>query len=1323
MFFIKHITYFTRNITINNINSTYGPTPIFYSSSEDEIHNEALINDGISSQHETDNCEVFSTGTEVCEKKLTLSKEQVDELISQVVQEKTLQSQQVFDNFEKLSLEEAKTLIHETIKNRIVNYLSPFNIVFVDMIKVVQQLNRDPTIRSFIGKLMVNINSTAVTEEIQGSEVLHEMAVELHLLFRCFREYSCLIEGKTAPKAKKRNILEALEIYLRVVNLYVRIESLVLNTGTYETKNLCRNLKKYCDVLYYACHNEDILKICSKSLSPDMDVVTSVLKHPPSLSHMNLYLDSLDNCLFSLVQFQLKIKSSYHDPLTQAIHQIRKIQNVTAGKPLNELIESILGFQADLNVALKEYLGAIQKIVIISKSNKNNQPLKACFENLLENAPMSWSTYDKMIPLIVNIMVTWQPFNESQECMLMKLEKQVQAANQKIKKSIEQINRNQKNKTKSNNSRTEFRILLSSIEKLTSIELFQKNLNALVVESGRIPMLTMQEMFVFFSKINIKVDEAKNFQQSVLTLNPYLKINFPCSSFSPLDLLIFQIFQCYDSNKTERDAFNDQIKELALKLLPQLIQQLTSFNSIFIKNPEANISNLREITYYSLEAIIQNLKRVINQETNPENTLKKHALKLSKDALVNLLVGCEDYQIFLHFLTSFLLCPMSTKHEISLCDLPLIQQQMEIIGCSAHQMNILQNLINLENVIKEREILAPPEKKIFWKLNLKHVTLAKLEIKKRQDILDKCNENLQICLNHEEALDALHHCAEKLKFLKKSYAAWSSQIMTLSNLAIEEMNKEVSNPELYNPLFVISTWDCWVNYLKGTIEEIVSLNAPQKLYSTKLNRKTISVSILEDSSSDSEEASIDIIPSNLPQETYQLSSYERRYSILADLKKMLPPILNELEPIESLIFRSKKRNELIQNSFYYLALIEEAKGWNTSTNVHEALLKREQIDHVLLLEATEKIALISLRIGTKESPNLHIFNSNHQNRSLMYTHNGELLTALILSANKQWYEKQELEPWIKNQDILLKKSYWFKEDQPLISGVYQIDTCCEKIWHDLIVAARLHKDENNSERTGKFLNWSVCIQKLKINQEPNLPVMPIQEIDLFMPEIITMANLLQFDPQCHEYVQESIVALKSILQFNQILFAYNNINQMPLFFAARSAEIQVGLISLSLILSLSTFKSAFDQPHPLLLDDEGKNLGRPFFHTHRIDKLWNALKLHCSQNMCSETIKKLDKFLPLFVGDPRYPYPNKTAIAKHQITLYEKVYLYQKFEQRSWFSEGDKKLLSKHTGKKGHWQTNQIKEILKEEIGVALEEQKNRTLFALHLAKVILAIK
>lgn len=169
-------------------------------------------------------------------------------------------------------------------------------------------------------------------------------------------------------------------------------------------------------------------------------------------------------------------------------------------------------------------------------------------------------------------------------------------------------------------------------------------------------------------------------------------------------------------------------------------------------------------------------------------------------------------------------------------------------------------------------------------------------------------------------------------------------------------------------------------------------------------------------------------------------------------------------------------------------------------------------------------------------------------------------------------------------------------------------------------------------------------------------------------------------------------------------------------FAMRSSEIQVSLLSLTTQLLLCFVKVPSDSVHPLFLDINGQEGdGRPLMHCHRADKIFGVLQQF--KDWHTEEHEALKASLNTFAGDPRYPFPNKTAMTNDLIAIYQKVYLQHKVHHDAFSDKQDKKLLQRHLGA-GTWKlpTTEQEALLSQSLQSDIEQQKAKTALAFDLA-------
>lgn len=1200
------------------------------------------------------------------------TQEELDEIISQGLHYKTLEFQVQCQRIDNLTLQQAKNEIEKLTEGKIVKFLSTINILFVEVMKVVEQLGNDQKILNFVGAVGLNDGKDLIEEDVQGSVALHQLAVELHLLFRKFHEYSSIFKGKTAPKDDRVKLMDAQNIYIRVYNYLLNIEGIVKKKNT--STKLYSTLKLYVKVLCHICHNEDMLKKMSVSTSDIEKVENSILAYPPSLANMNLYLDSIKVFQFSLSHCRTKIKNDYTIPLEKAIEEINKLSGSSAIQGLGYLTSTINEFISFLS---RMENGIPKKMQDTISGTNVLTSLTACFQSL-ENTSSFLSTIVQMTPFVKEVGISLNAYRTEQKKLYDHFKEDKKIVFQRLNKAISSIKKTMGNKSNQLNE------ILLEIKKIACSETLTETFDALIDQSFRVPMCTFQEIDIFFDIMEPFNEKALTFQKSQL---PFL----PISSFNHLDLLMLQIFQCVDPEGKE-DPFQNTIRKIItneISLLLNRIQVIQS-NSTINKITETEKDKFREDLIPILSSIVDILKKAFSEKLSEDMGKRSYSLKRTISALDNYLNDLPKVHIFFkHFASTFLdLC--STQHDISEMDLPLIQKYVHLLVFQSDAANIEETIVSLENLMEKRAALVAPQAKFFWNLNHKYMTLAKFGIRKTVQIFKVCHEKLQASPSKEDCLRVLHEYKRKMDSLENDYNAWTFQINMMNAIA---SGKE--DNELIDLLSAVTAWDSCINYYRESLDDIVSSNKMPKKTSKPRIRSVSDFLDAETSNSDSSDL-VETTPFTPQQETYQESPYEGMLSLLNTLKAQNAPILNSEEQFESYFFRNKKRDELIQNSYFYLALIEEAKLWEE--DVQKLFQKRMQVDQMLLLEATEKLVLCHTTIKPEDF------------QQLIYTHNGEELVSRV---NKTWFAHQDIVVSIQHQESLLKKAYWFKEDIQIVGGIKEIVSCSHKVWMDLA-------DENSGKQNPfasqvkKFQECLFRIHKLKSASYANFSLLSSssKEADVLISNIDNLKKNLQ--AQCSDIALEHSLAIERALDLYQLLSAYEHKDQMPLFFTMRLAEIQVNLLSSALILALSTINV---NDHPLLKDEHD----RPLSYCHRVDRLWPILKDHVKNTMSSEDIKILDTHIPLFIGDPRYPLSKPHPLVNDLVKMVEKVYLLQKIDHGGWFKAEDEKLLIKYLGKNYKLFTLQDwKEILTKKVLKGILEVEKKTLLALQLTEVIL---
>lgn len=233
---------------MNNIN----PLPSFlkaylYSTSSSEEEDSPIL----SSQDA--NGETSNLTEEISSKEN--GKEEFDRAISQVVQLTTVRFKEACNSKKRLTLKEATTLIHEITRGKIVHHISSLDILFVELMKVLQQFRQNVPLSTFKGEVLIFGSGIRLKEVVNGGQLLEKILTQFHLLFRCLCEYSILFEGVNAQEKNKLKISQSQSIYLNLSGIYARLESIITQHGNPEAKYHLHRLKEFLDLLYYLCHN------------------------------------------------------------------------------------------------------------------------------------------------------------------------------------------------------------------------------------------------------------------------------------------------------------------------------------------------------------------------------------------------------------------------------------------------------------------------------------------------------------------------------------------------------------------------------------------------------------------------------------------------------------------------------------------------------------------------------------------------------------------------------------------------------------------------------------------------------------------------------------------------------------------------------------------------------------------------------------------------------------------------------------------------------------------------------------------------------------
>lgn len=351
-----------------------------------------------------------------------------------------------------------------------------------------------------------------------------------------------------------------------------------------------------------------------------------------------------------------------------------------------------------------------------------------------------------------------------------------------------------------------------------------------------------------------------------------------------------------------------------------------------------------------------------------------------------------------------------------------------------------------------------------------------------------------------------------------------------------------------------------------------------------------------------------------PPQSYIPTPYERMLEPLHHLQGLAPVSLGQEEEPFSRFMRTEKMAHAVRNHLFLLELLEEEKA-----TLALQTLFRGSTDQFRLLEMTEKLALTYLPIrGISQKQHL-ILDPNQRH---LFSHDGVHL-AHILSQEEPLFGEGE---FLKDQERVLKVGYWFRGEIPPANP--KIVSCCQDIWPKLVA--------KGSTEANPFVFSLREMQRYRHKEQRQLHQSIAIPRDL--PPLATLIAALEGK------------ALQPIVDLAKALNEHRKMRlSCPLLFTNRHAEVQVGLLSTLMQSCLATFdiKIQTDEgpKHPLDCNYDGT---RPLRYSHNVEHLWKALS-----PLLKEGDESLAAKLKLFVGDPRYPYPNKNAITADLVTTFE----------------------------------------------------------------------
>ncbi len=1142
-------------------------------------------------------------------------------------------------------------------KEIIVPYLSLLNIQFVDLSRTLKELANDRRITTCKAGLL-NLEKKKKSTACQGKEVINELSFQLHLIFSDLRRYRMFSNGIRDKETFPERLASVKERLEIVFGLYEMIHSICV--VEYGDGAKCTQLKQHLDILKLLCNNPEFLEQNLQSLAAGLPNELPSPKAP----YFEFYLTSLDAALNALTIYRTATQQTYEIPLKEAIG---KLKNIPHSNSLIEQLNQFITLIKSCEIAVQ-----LEKIILTAKTNKkDNDHLKALFESLETTDQFPTAVYQEMHPLIMKIITPW---NINLDPLFHQFQKQVD----KARFSTEGLIRELKKSTKKSLHST-----LNTILTCINCDDYLSYANAFLCDPGRMPKFTAVQIAKFLDLLSSLQQKYDVLVQKLLANDPY-----PCSAFNAFDLLFHQIFKFL----IPLSIGNKENFWGCLYPLSQLMQiqfALEDPSVVFQQNygevlTTANFLRILELFCKTLQPFIR--------EAHSVETI--HTLLEFLNHPTNLL---RPY----HFL--FLLTPINHQHKIEPLHLPLIQafhknaMALSLFGNFDNEFSIIDD--ELSKMISN----SNQNNRFFIKLSRKCVKVFQYEMKATLQLLEKYANGIQRSATPAELSYQLH-CwnKESMALMKHEMGTKYNNTINILYLVVKKMNLKKTKKAINN---IIQLRSCY-EFFSRTFFELGKLDfdAPIRPLKTMIeqepneapNPEVVEMELLETT------------PPTLEMPPVLDASYPF-YTYLIDQLKLQQPLLlsPEEKPEDSYCFRAIKREEALRNLSYRLTALEEKQ----KIPLAKLLAVRAEADALLLLEATQKIVLCTLPIGAKEVPNHHIASLYTNNRPLLYQHNGETFLSYLSAAHFNGFEP--IQASIPHQKTQLTKAFWFQEGPTCVPGIENVKNVCQEIWLNL---SKLPTTE--VPFTLNTADYVLTLHQLhKYKRKQTLPLLPLFENDLntFKANLHAFIQSGNFDPECILFIRNQKEALDRVCTLYELLINDASLQSIPLCASTRFAEIQVSILSLSMQAALAKFHA---NPHPLFLDTKGENTSRPLLHTHRVDKILPILKEKLGNKIAFELI---EPYLPLFVGDPRYPYPNKTPFTQTLVQMHQRVDLLLKFREGGFFTKKEQKTLNRLLGPETkNLPLDKQEALLKASIATLLAEQQHRTAFAFYLAGLLI---
>lgn len=1157
--------------------------------------------------------------------------------------------------------------------------LSSCNILFVDIQKNIIIFSKDLKFSST--KMAVMFDDQVKT--ISVKEALDNISINLQRIFIGIRNQSQLSnivyqknnDNTFITNTNTKTILIKLNSYLKIFN------SFEIPSKLKEEKNkLNENLKHISNIVY----DKKLLDEASNPLCSDLSPEESCLEHPIGPEQIEFYKDSLEATIKSFCLYKQSIESSIKNPIEECL---KLIKNNNTNVALKNLSLALQNYLTSLSLIEKILFLPVENLIKNSFKDPALKKICSAFEscNHIEQC-------DEIVSQLESVFSCWAPILREYSTNQAKALSFINTGAEKVAEALKQI---QKRSALPKSLRNKFNHHQNFLNTLSETRMHLGIIDDFFSEPFSIPMKIFEYLSVFGCQLKTLQNKAWDFQNSIVPHE-----NKACSAFMLIDFLAHKFF--YNITSTANlHPWQDQAKKIFTDLYGTLIQleRETALQPVASGTTKLEFLLLLKDNLEALCTYIENLNTEI-----PEEADLKNVLLCLKDY-----ISCMPSANFpLAHIYSTLAAPINLNEAITELDLPIIKHHNALLN--THE--IVEYLLkDLKNTCNQQLQSCSKAAKHFWQLNMTCISSWALAVQKMMKCRRDYKKSAAVCETPKEMIKILHQFQNNLGACRVNQ--YELQLTILNQYAEKQGILDIYNR--FQVLFWILSGN---SYIEKTLADIVMTNPlPINDKEPKVRAaasKHIQQEILLSSPSTEEYNETLTI-----KESYQPSNSIHSPSIFEQDLKLLRNIddlpIQSLENESSIAFvrRQRDRHFLIQNNIFLLAAREEKKSLE---DVDQNLLNRSELNDLLLLETTMKIGLIGERISTEHNQTTHILYDDSE-KKLLHSHNVETLIQISKEMQKEWLMEDEVQKSICNLENNLKRAFWF-EKNIVLSNVDDTTSSCRKVWIELasndkdIVNLKLENHKIFKQNTFKFQR----------DFEINLNTLTSSvTFDSLREKIHCAAQQLTPDLQCTRQFKTYLKVIDRTIALGVSLEKYSLSKNMPIFVAVRSAEIQISLLSTVMKLALTTCAPKEDENHPLFLNENSSQKSRPLAFSHNPKILWKTLCNHLSFGCDEEIQEKFKDCLPLFCGDPRYPFPNKTPMTKDLVMIYKKALLLQKLKQDHFFDQKEFSQLTKYIGAENKQASKNSKiKLLENALLKDLEKQQIKMKIALDLANSIL---